>query len=154
MEHVPSGENYERLRKLPVNPFSCYYHPRGSARSSSARRKEQLLMYVDVNIGNGRTGRIGIHTGDDLRTLAQNFAKIFQLDRNSVLQLERLLRDACAATLPWHAPVFEQQEQEEDAQSEWSPAGASRKRQLDFSPSPRDRGCFRVHGVSNDHFDM
>mmetsp|Transcript_48538 Transcript_48538/g.113644 ORF Transcript_48538/g.113644 Transcript_48538/m.113644 type:complete len:426 (+) Transcript_48538:30-1307(+) len=99
MEHVPCGENYERLRRMPVEPFSCFYRPR-SARTAP-------LMYVDVNVGNGRTGRIGVHSGDDLHVLAENFAKVFQLDRRMVVQLEKLMRDACASILPHSAVPVE-----------------------------------------------
>ena len=38
------------------------------------------LLYVDVNLGQGRTGRIGIYRGDDPVVLAHNFATTYQLD--------------------------------------------------------------------------
>ena len=37
-------------------------------------------MYVDVNITPIRTGRIGIYEGDDVKDLAKNFVKAFQLN--------------------------------------------------------------------------
>jgi len=88
-EHIPCGENYERLRRLGSQPFSCYY----DERPATARRP--VLLYIDVNVGNGRTGRIGVHEGDDLRVLSRNFAKAFQLDADMELRLEEMLRQAC-----------------------------------------------------------
>jgi len=53
-------------------------------------------MYVDVNITPTRTGRIGIYEGDDLRELARNFCKAFQLNHSMhgllIQQLEDHLR--------------------------------------------------------------
>lgn len=51
-------------------------------------------MYVDVNVGRGRTGRIGVREGDDLQVLSSNFAKVFQLDSETVLKLEEMLQQA------------------------------------------------------------
>jgi len=87
-EHIPCGENYERLRRLGTKPFSCY-----SRRPSSATRRTPL-MYVDVNVGHGRTGRIGVHDGDDLTVLSRNFAKTFQLDHEAEQRLQEMLHQA------------------------------------------------------------
>ena len=35
---------------------------------------------MDIKLAHGRTGRIGIHRGDDPKILAQNFANAFHLD--------------------------------------------------------------------------
>jgi hypothetical protein len=86
-EHVPRGENYERLRRLGTQPFSCYYKDRASRKAP--------LIYVDVTVGRGRTGRIAVHEGDDLRTLARSFAKTFQLDAEMEQTLTEHLEDAC-----------------------------------------------------------
>lgn len=85
--HIPCGENYERLRRLGNQPFSC---------ASRDRRpfRRQPLLYVDVNVGHGRTGRIGVHEGDDLRVLAKNFARTFQLAAGALDRLENLLQEA------------------------------------------------------------
>lgn len=84
---VPRGENYERLRRLRAQPPSCSNTDRGSPRPPP-------LMYVDVNIGKGRTGRIGVHEGDDLGLLARNFARAFQLGAEAARRLEELLHQA------------------------------------------------------------
>lgn len=87
IQHIPAGENYERLRRLGAQPFACYYKDR-----SVPRRPP--LVYVDVNVSRGRTGRIGVHEGDNIRELARNFGKAFQLDRDMQLRLEGLLHQA------------------------------------------------------------
>eukprot|EP00933_Yihiella_yeosuensis_P026656 TRINITY_DN20716_c1_g1_i1.p1 TRINITY_DN20716_c1_g1~~TRINITY_DN20716_c1_g1_i1.p1 ORF type:complete len:538 (-),score=104.16 TRINITY_DN20716_c1_g1_i1:63-1676(-) len=86
-QRIPCGENYERLRRLGTQPFSCYFKDR-------ATQRRQPLVYVDVNVGKGRSGRIGLHEGDNLRVLAKNFAKAFQLDQGNQQRLEQLLKQA------------------------------------------------------------
>lgn len=85
LEHVPRGENYERIRRMGVKPFS--FNSKGSSR-------RHLLMFVDVNVGRGRSGRIGVHDGDDLRVLSKNFARAFALDTQATMKLETMLRQA------------------------------------------------------------
>jgi len=46
-EHIPHGENYERLRRLGTRPFSWYLRDQTGERT--APRKEPIV-YVDVNI--------------------------------------------------------------------------------------------------------
>lgn len=85
---VPAGENYERLRRLGQQPFSCYVDNRSTA------RREPPMYYVDVDVGRGRTGRIGVHEGDDLRAKARSFARAFQLGRGAAVCLEGMLQEA------------------------------------------------------------
>lgn len=84
---IPAGKKYEKLRRLGPQPFSCAFR---------RRSKPKPLVYVDVKVGSGRTGRVGVHEGDDFRVLARNFAKTFQLDREAARRLEALLRQAYA----------------------------------------------------------
>lgn len=51
-------------------------------------------MYIDVNVGEGRTGRIKVREGDDLQQLSRTFARTFQLDREAAMQLEEVLQEA------------------------------------------------------------
>merc|ERR1711879_56121 len=88
-DRIPRGENYERLRRLGPSPFSCYFKDRPST------TRGPILLYMDVNTGHGRTGRIGVHEGDDLHTLAKNFAIAFQLDAQMECRLEEMLHQAC-----------------------------------------------------------
>jgi len=90
-EHIPCGENYERLRRLGTRPFSFYSKEKPRAQDQAA------LMYIDVNVGNGRTGRIKVREGDNLRTLSRNFARTYQLDRDMTMQLECMLQEAYSA---------------------------------------------------------
>lgn len=85
---IPAGEKYEKLRRLGPQPFSCAFRQH--------RSKPKPLVYVDVKVGHGRTGRVGVHHGDDFRVLSRNFAKTFQLDREAQRRLEGLLRQAYA----------------------------------------------------------
>ena len=54
--------------------------------------KKELLLYVDVNIAPGKTGRIGIHKDDDPYLLADNFSKIYQLNDNMTDTLVNMLK--------------------------------------------------------------
>merc|ERR1712100_253561 len=87
-EHIPVGENYEKLRRLGTQPFSFHLKERSST------PREPPIMYIDVNVGHGRTGRISVREGDDLHHISQNFARSFQLDRDMAGQLEEMLQQA------------------------------------------------------------
>lgn len=86
-EHISRGENYERLRRRGTQPFSVALKDRVPARPPP-------LMYIDVNVGRGRTGRIAVHEGDDFRLVSRNFARTFQLDGETAQRLEDMLRRA------------------------------------------------------------
>lgn len=101
--HIPCGENYERLRRLGMQPFSSYFKDKASAR-------QPPLMYVDVNVGRGRTGRIAVREGDNLRMLSWNFARVFQLDREAVHKLEEMLQQAYEERT--RSPSMEMEEEE------------------------------------------
>lgn len=65
------GENYDKVKLMNIKPPSFVV---------GERTKKKLIMYIDVNITPTRTGRIGIYEGDDVRELAKNFKKTFQLN--------------------------------------------------------------------------
>ena len=48
-------------------------------------------MYVDVNITPTKTGRIGIYEGDDIKEVAKNFARTFQLNSSMYQMLIKQL---------------------------------------------------------------
>ena len=60
------GEEYDRVKLAKMKPPSF-----------QEAKKKQLLLYVDVNVTPTKTGRIGIHVGDDIREVAKNFCKAF-----------------------------------------------------------------------------
>jgi len=60
------GEQYDRVKLAKMKPPSFH-----------ETKKRQLLLYVDVNVTPTKTGRIGIHVGDDIREVAHNFCKAF-----------------------------------------------------------------------------
>jgi hypothetical protein len=57
-------------------------------------------MYVDVTVQKGRTGRIALHEGDNLKKLCKNFAKVYQLAPEASQQLEGMLQKAYADRPP------------------------------------------------------
>jgi len=64
------------------------------------RTRQPPLLFMDVNLGPGRTGRIGIHEGDDPRLLARNFATTYQLDERLTARLEDLIRQHMESMIP------------------------------------------------------
>eukprot|EP00743_Colponemidia_sp_Colp-15_P005230 GILK01005627.1.p1 GENE.GILK01005627.1~~GILK01005627.1.p1 ORF type:complete len:709 (-),score=133.13 GILK01005627.1:161-2095(-) len=83
-EKIPAGENYDKVKSAPIKPFSFLQEQR-------VLKRPPPLLYVDVNLGPGRTGRIGIHEDDDPDVLAKNFAKAYQLDQQLQSRLTDLL---------------------------------------------------------------
>ncbi|CAJ1412873.1 unnamed protein product [Effrenium voratum] len=84
-ERIPVGEKYEKLRRLGPEPFSC------AGPRARVAPKPALVVFVDVKV-RGRVGRVGVHEKEDVRKLARNFAKSFQLDAGAKARLEALLR--------------------------------------------------------------
>lgn len=64
------GEAFDKVKLARVQPPKL---------ASPVKRK--LLMYVSVNISASKQGRIGIYEGDDLRLLAKNFCRTFNLPK-------------------------------------------------------------------------
>merc|ERR1712151_923595 len=98
-ENAQLGEEIKNLREQ-VEMRECTFRPKLSSarRPPSPRPASQPRNYesaVDVNVGHGRTGRIGVHEGDDLTVLSRNFGRAFQLDADLEHKLEELLRRAC-----------------------------------------------------------
>lgn len=82
LEHVPRGENYDKVKQLKVKPFSFLQRE---------KEKKSVLLYVDVHVAPGRTGRIAIHENDDPKSLAQSFCQVYQLGDEMRATLEQLL---------------------------------------------------------------
>lgn len=76
----------------PPKPFSF----------ETAKRAERKtpLLYMDVNLGPGRTGRIGLHQGDDPVQLAANFARAYQLDATMRNRLQQLIERYMTEVVP------------------------------------------------------
>eukprot|EP00667_Euglena_gracilis_P003169 EG_transcript_3175 len=55
------------------------------------RPRSKPLLYVDVDLGEGKTGRLGVHATDDPAALAKKFAATHRLDDDLCAKLERLL---------------------------------------------------------------
>eukprot|EP00965_Chrysotila_dentata_P188378 6172706-Pleurochrysis_carterae.AAC.2 len=64
-----------------------------------AERKPPLL-YMDVNLGPGKTGRIGLHEGDDPAELALNFSRTYSLDSTMRKRLQQLIERYMAEVVP------------------------------------------------------
>ena len=76
--YIPKGENLEYYQSLPEKVPRCYTHH--LTKSKAPKEKSQNILYFDVNIGNGKTGKLGLRKGDNPITKAKEFAKIFSLD--------------------------------------------------------------------------
>ena len=80
------------LLAKPVKPFSFL--------TSERVERKTPLLYMDVNLGPGRTGRIGLHEGDDPAELASNFALTYGLDEAMTGRLQQLIRKYLNDVLP------------------------------------------------------
>lgn len=45
------------------------------------------MLYVDINISKGKSGKIAIYQGDKPEEVANNFAKIYNLSNSAKLKL-------------------------------------------------------------------
>ena len=80
------------LAGKPAQPF----HLETEARSV----RRHPLLYMDVNLGPGKTGRIGLHGDDDPAALAANFARAYGLDAAMQTKLEGLIERYLREVVP------------------------------------------------------
>lgn len=64
--------------------------------------KKDLLLYVNINITPSKKGRIGIYAGDDLKVVAKNFCRTFNLNRTVQDTVEEHLRESYRRYLTEH----------------------------------------------------
>ena len=82
-EALEAARKRAALASKPPAPFNFQTDRRADRRHP--------LLYMDINLGPGRTGRIGLHGDDDPRALAANFARAYQLDGAMQAKLEGLI---------------------------------------------------------------
>uniref|UniRef100_A0A0G4F200 EF-hand domain-containing protein n=1 Tax=Chromera velia CCMP2878 TaxID=1169474 RepID=A0A0G4F200_9ALVE len=82
----------------------------------------KLVLYVDVHVGGGKTGRIGVHEFDDSRMLVRNFAKTFGKALGPLAQ-QKLLEQLNA-----HIGAREKERERERRGSKSARSGASAER--------------------------
>lgn len=85
IDRIPLGEKYEQLRALPQNPPKCA--------TNYIIRCEEPFLYLDVNTGTGRSGRIGLKPDDDPYEKAREFAVAFQVNEEMEAGLAALLAE-------------------------------------------------------------
>lgn len=84
-DKVPVGEKYEYMRALPIDPPKCA--------TNYIIRCEEPFLYLDVNTGTGRSGRIGLKPDDDPYEKAREFAVAFQVNEEMEAGLAALLAE-------------------------------------------------------------
>ena len=77
---------------MPPQPFALHTDRR-------AERRHPLL-YMDINLGHGKSGRIGLHGDDDPNALAANFARAYQLDDAMQTKLAGLIETYLREVVP------------------------------------------------------
>ena len=58
---------------------------------SPIKKEKQPLLYVDVNLGPGKSERVVVYEGDTAKGLAEKFALVHNLDSNMQGKLAQLL---------------------------------------------------------------
>jgi len=87
-----SREELQQLLERPSYPKPSALHAKPPSFLTARTKPEPPLLYVDIKLAHGRTGRVGIHRGDDPKVLAQNFANTFHLESKLMSKLEDMLR--------------------------------------------------------------
>lgn len=80
------------LLPLPTGPTIPKLPFKMRAEERIARRKEHPILHVDVDMPNGRRGRVEVYADDTARGLAHGFAMSYGLDRTTESQLTALLQ--------------------------------------------------------------
>ena len=53
--------------------------------------RDEIVLAMDVDLGLGKTGRIGIRSGDRPIDLARDFAQVYSLDATAESRLVRII---------------------------------------------------------------
>lgn len=91
MEKTGYGENYEKMRMLEFKPPSFL---------GRVKETKNILVYIDVNVGIGKKGKIALRQGDDPAKVAENFCKAYNLGKDYQDNLEEELKDQLNAVAP------------------------------------------------------
>ncbi|EAR90785.1 hypothetical protein TTHERM_00140930 (macronuclear) [Tetrahymena thermophila SB210] len=67
--------------------------------------REKPMLYVDINITKGKTGKIAIYQGDIPEDVANNFAKIYKLNTVATQKLTNKLKDIIQA---YYSQLYDQ----------------------------------------------
>ena len=110
---------------------------------------------MDVNLGPGRTGRIGLHQGDDPAELAANFARTYQLDGEMQARLQKLIvkymegvvpdfaagGEAAPQRSPGRTPATDRSKKSSEARSPSAPSPGGRSSGEGLSPGSAERNA-------------
>ena len=75
-------ENYEKFKLLKFNPPSFL---------DRKKESKNILLYIDVNVAQGKKGKIALREGDNPKEIADNFCKIYSLGQEYQDNLEEAL---------------------------------------------------------------
>ncbi len=85
LESISRGENYEYLKSLPENAPFCYQNYR--------IKSKKPFLYLDINVGNGKKGKLALHVTDDPFEKARSFSMAFQLNEEMENGLVALIQN-------------------------------------------------------------
>lgn len=85
LDFIPTGEFLEFHRSLPMNPPKCA--------ENYIVRTQEPFVYLNVNLKNGKKGKIAIREDDIPSAKAEEFATEFQLDGEEQEQLKDMIED-------------------------------------------------------------
>eukprot|EP00768_Dysnectes_brevis_P009585 gnl/Dysnectes_brevis/978_a1090_989.p1 GENE.gnl/Dysnectes_brevis/978_a1090_989~~gnl/Dysnectes_brevis/978_a1090_989.p1 ORF type:complete len:620 (-),score=195.49 gnl/Dysnectes_brevis/978_a1090_989:1222-2913(-) len=98
-QRMAKKEEFENLGRVkPSNPSAA---PPRLATARRSQTRSQPLLFIDVNVGGGKTGRIGVYPGDRPQTLATNFGAVWGLDSELVHTLEGIVAEHMRKYLGW-----------------------------------------------------
>ncbi|KAF8286610.1 hypothetical protein TcBrA4_0025610 [Trypanosoma cruzi] len=88
MLRASTEESHKPLQPTVVEPFSLQAEAR-----HLHREQQKPVLYVDVDLPSGKTGRIGVHRGDEAADLAKRFGDAYGLNEELRQRLELLLSE-------------------------------------------------------------
>ena len=86
----------EGPKPFQLGPKRFYGHDARATRQEeeergSQRLRDEIILAMDVDLGWGKTGRIGIRKGDRPTDLARDFAQVYKLDVAAEGRLARII---------------------------------------------------------------
>ena len=94
------GDSADSGGRVSPSRRSTLAQPFEFAASKAAAHAQRPLLYVDLQLPNGRKGKVGIYEGDRAEAVARNFALTYQLCQEMRQQVQDIIAHHIETMMP------------------------------------------------------
>jgi hypothetical protein len=83
--------NFPKNKELYENRETNYTVPTPFKLSEKTKNDNDVLFYIDIEVKQGKIGRIAFHRSDDSSSLAKSFSKVYNLNAKQEEKVEKTI---------------------------------------------------------------